>query len=94
MSPPMVTSDELDTRLCRALVEMDRVVKARPGERELLSIKLQLEALFQWTRGGAKLTLQQKGELDFGLLASRYLDDIEPDLARELCEIASYVTHC
>ena len=82
---------ELQRRLAAALPRAQAVAAATP-ERALASIALQLEALAGWTRDGAPPTQDQKDRLNFGLLASRHLDDLDPDLAAELYDIASWVT--
>jgi hypothetical protein len=93
MPSSIQTQVEYYLQLRDAIFDMKRVVSQNPGDKELLSIQMQLEATEQWTRGGKAPTLAQKGQLNFGLLASKYLHDIEPDLASRIYEIASYVTY-
>ena len=83
---------EFERRLKDALAHIDDVAREMP-EREILSIQKQLYALDQWTSHGAKPTQDQKDSLNFGLLASRYLDDVDQPLAQELYSIASFVTY-
>lgn len=83
---------EFQRRLHDAIARLVPVVAQVP-ERELLSIQKQLEALESWTKGGQKPTQAQKDELNFGLLASRYLDEIDQKLAQELYSISSWVIY-
>lgn len=83
---------ELQRRLAAALPRVQAIAAAEP-ERALASIALQLEALAGWVKDGAAPTQEQKDRLNFGLLASRHLDDLDPDLAAELYDIASWVTY-
>ena len=72
---------------------MKRVASAYPDDTGLESIVKQLEATEQWTRGGTPPTREQKGRLNFGLLASKYLDEIDSDLAQRLYNIAEFITY-
>ena len=83
---------ELQRRLAAVRPRVDAVAKTSP-ERALRSIALQLEALAGWTADGAPPTQEQKDSLNFGLLASRHLDDLDQELAEELYAIASWVTY-
>ena len=82
-----------EKELARAIADLDALVANHHGEKDLVSIKRQLQALEQWTRGDTAPTLDQKGQLKFGLLASRYLDDLDQELAHRLYDLASYVTY-
>jgi hypothetical protein len=84
---------EFDRRLDAARKAMDALVAQNPGERELASIKAQLDALHGYTRGGRRPSQDEKDRLNFGQLASRYLDDIDGALAGELYELASHVIY-
>jgi hypothetical protein len=90
---PIRSFAELQRRLAAARAGVAALVKASPGERELLSIHLQLEALAAWTADGRLPTQDEKDRLHFGLLASRHLDDLDQELAQELYAIASWVTY-
>ena len=84
--------DEFERRLKGAIVIIDELASEVP-EGATISIQKQLHALEEWTVGGAKPTQDQKDSLNFGLLASRYVDDIDQSLAQELYSLASYVTY-
>lgn len=83
---------ELQRRLAAVIPRVEVVAQATP-ERAIRSIALQLEALARWTEDGEPPTQEQKDRLNFGLLASRHLDDLDPELAAELYDIASWVTY-
>jgi hypothetical protein len=93
MADPVHSSAEFQRRLAEALEKVSALLAQHAGERELRSIHLQLEALAGWTAGGQKPTQEQKDRLNFGLLASRHLDDLDQPLAQELYALASWVTY-
>lgn len=78
--------------LAAALVALEPIARETP-EREILAIQEQLVALERWTRDDRAPTQDEKDALHFGMLASRYLADIDPHLAQQLFSIASYVTY-
>jgi hypothetical protein len=84
--------EEFERRLRGAIPRIDAIIVDFP-ERELISIQKQLHALEEWTRGGIKPTDSQRSSLNFGLLADRYLDDLDQPLAQELYALASYVIY-
>lgn len=65
--------------------------QAEPDDRIITSIRLQLEALHGWTRGGRCPSQDEKDRLNFGLLASRELDTYP--VAPKLYELASFVIY-
>jgi hypothetical protein len=83
---------EFQRRLAAARPRVDAVVQQTP-EPALRSIQLQLEALEGWTKGGQPPAQPDKDRLNFGLLASRHLDDLDAPLAQELYALASWVTY-
>lgn len=83
---------EFERRLKDALASIDDLARETP-EGAILSIQKQLHALEEWTHGGTKPTQIQKDSLNFGMLASRYIDDLDQYLAQELYSLASYVTY-
>ena len=72
---------------------MQAVVASFPADTSLRSIHEQLTQLAEWTRGGVAPTLDQRATLNFGLLASRYLHDIDGKLASLIYELASFVIY-
>ena len=84
---------EFDEALGDARSRLDRLSGEHPEERPLESIKKQLEALHSWTRDGKKPAQTQKDSLNFGLLASRHVDDLDFDLSNQLHELQSWVVY-
>lgn len=87
------TFEEFDKCLCEAMSAMASLVADCPEDRMLLSVKMQLEALNAWTRGGAAPTQAQKDSINFGQIASRCISEIDDDLAQNLYALATYVTY-
>ena len=81
------------SRLDVAISAMKKLVATYPEETELQCIEAQLEQLRTWTLGGQAPTLAEKGQLNFGAIASRDLHQLDSDLANELYEIADHVTY-
>jgi hypothetical protein len=80
-------------KLQGVIVDVKNVTSDYPTDTALQSILKQLEATEQWTRGGQPLSLEQKGRLNFGLLTSKYLDEIDSDLAQRIYNIAEFITY-
>jgi hypothetical protein len=85
------TFDEFDRALARARTEIDAMSKAEPEDRAIESVRLQLEALHEWTRGGRCPSQDEKDRFNFGRVASRELDDYP--IADTLYELASFVIY-
>jgi len=86
----MKTFEEFDAALQRARSELATIAAELPGDRAVESIRLQLEALHEYTRGGRCPSQGEKDRFNFGLLASRELDTYP--IADTLYELASFVT--
>jgi len=71
----------------------ETIAAAYPRDTALQSIVKQLKATEQWTEGGQAPTLEQKGRLNFGLLTSKYLDEIDSELAQRIYNIAEFITY-
>lgn len=84
-----MTFEEFDRLLQEAREEVAAMAKAEPEDRAIESVRLQLEALHEWTRGGRKPEQPEKDRLNFGLIASRALD-VYP-VAEKLYELADFV---
>lgn len=69
------------------------VVAAEYPEPAIVSIQKQLHALELWTRDDRAPTQAEKDDLNFGLLSSRNLTDLDPDLAQRVVRLASWVTY-
>jgi hypothetical protein len=93
MLSSITSFQEFDQRLAKAMTGMDALIAKYPGDPALESIKKQLEALHSWTRDGKKPAQADKDKLNFGLLASRNVDELDADLARDLYALASYVAY-
>jgi hypothetical protein len=84
---------EFQRRLEQARQRASALAASMPQDPQLASIAKQLDALHGFTQGGRQPTQDEKDRLNFGLLASRFMSDIDDDLAGELYELASFVTY-
>ena len=84
---------EFDAALARARAGINRLNLANPGDVFLQSISRQLAFVFGWTRGGKRPTDEQIKKLSFGVMASRAVDEFDPELAQELYRLANYLDH-
>lgn len=84
---------EFERRLEKARERASALAASMPEEAQLASIARQLDALHGFTQGGREPTQDEKDRLNFGLLASRFMSDVDDDLAGELYELASFVTY-
>lgn len=92
--PSVIASfGELERRLRSALGEVDRAAARRPEIPALRAIRAQLDELQRATAGGEPPPRALRDKLDFGQLASLHLHASEPELARDLYEIASWVVY-
>jgi hypothetical protein len=92
-APPIETIGEYETELERAIHDMERVVKQYPTDRALHAILDQLKMLQNWTSEGEPPTVDQKNQLNFGHIASRYLDDTDQDLAQRIYAIRRFIRY-
>lgn len=83
--------DEFDAALAKARAGMNRLNLANPGDAFLQSISRQLAFVFDWTRGGKRPTDEQIKKLSFGVMASKAVDEIAPELAGELYALANFL---
>ena len=82
--------EEFRRRLIEALpISFDLAQKYPEGATR--AVHEQLHMLEEWTRDGTEPTPSQKSSLSFGLIASRYIDDLDQSLAQELYALASYL---
>jgi hypothetical protein len=93
MPSSIASFSEFDHRLAAARMGIETLALQMPDDPELQSIKQQLKCLHAWTRGGRKPLQEEKDQLNFGLLASRFVSDLDDALAGELYELASYVIY-
>ncbi len=78
--------------LARTRTEMRNFVLQYPDDRMLASIEKQLEAVDIWTHNdGVPISQEQLERLNFGLLASKAVEDLDETLADELHDMSSYV---
>jgi len=82
---------EFDAALARARAGINRLNLANPGDVFLQSISRQLAFVFEWTRGGKRPTDEQIKKLSFGVMASRAVDELDPELAQELYRLGNYL---
>ena len=85
--PDIATTDELCRRIAQAQAGVAALARREPENSWLTSIQRQLDYVDGAARGGAK-RLDRADELNFGLLASLYVDDVDPALATELHAIS------
>lgn len=82
---------EFDGALSRARAGVNRLNLENPGDAFLQSISRQLAFVYDWTRGGKRPTDEQLKKLSFGVMASRNVDELDPELAAELYRLANYL---
>ncbi|MGH8028548.1 MAG: hypothetical protein ACREO3_01305 [Arenimonas sp.] len=90
MSDDLKTFEDFDRVLAATRTEIGRMATAHPDDGAIDSVRLQLEALHDWTRDGRCPAQGEKDKLNFGMIASRELSDF--DIAQDLYALASYVT--
>ena len=91
MPSSLKTFDEFDRLLGEARAELQAMLEAEPEDRAMISVKRQLDAVHEWTRGGRCPAQDEKDRLNFGLIASRELDTYP--VADKLYELASFVIY-
>ena len=84
------TFEDFDRMLASARAELARLHAQWPDDGAIASVHRQLEALHACTRGGRCPDQGQKDQFNFGLIASRDLDQYP--VANDLYELASFVT--
>lgn len=89
--PAISSFAEFDTLLAQARAGMNRLILANPGDTFLASISRQLAFVFEWTRGGKRPSDEQIKKLSFGVMASRAVDELDPELANTLYVLANYL---
>lgn len=73
----------LKQRIEQALPRVEALAAQEPGSTWLRSIAVQLRYIADAAAAG-ETSLARFGELNFALLASHYIDDVDPSLAEEL----------
>ncbi len=91
MPSSLKTFEEFDRLLAAARAELHAMSLAEPDDGAIASVKRQLDAVYGWTRGGRCPAQDEKDQLNFGLIASRALDNYP--VADSLYELASYVIY-
>jgi hypothetical protein len=89
--PPIASYTEFHLRLLSAVAALKVYEERYPDELPLNGLRRQLEALDEWSAGGKPPTVEQKNQLNFGLLASYYLAPIDRELENELHELPDYL---
>lgn len=84
---------EFKFRLDDATAALRKLEQENPEEIRLNGLRRQLEALDEWTKDGKPPTLEEKGQLNFGLLASYYLAPMDPDLTNELYALNYFILY-
>ena len=85
--PDIATTDELRRRIAQAQAGVAALARREPENSWLTSIQRQLDYVDGAACDGAK-RLDRADDLNFGLLASHYVDDVDPALATELHAIS------
>ena len=93
MPSSLASYAEFDALLASAMERVDKLAGEMPEERAIISIKNQLAAVYNWTRNGRRPDQGEKDTLNFGQIASRFLDSIDDELCGDLCELASYIIY-
>ena len=86
-----MTFEEFDALLATARAEVEAMHQEEPDDRAIESVRLQLAALHGWTRGERCPVQAEKDRLNFGLIASRELDNYP--VATKLYSLASHVIY-
>ena len=86
--PDIATIDELRRHIAQAQVGVATLARREPENSWLTSIQRQLDYVDGAAKDGAK-RLDRTDDLNFGLLASHYVDDVDPALAAELHAISA-----
>jgi hypothetical protein len=82
---------DFDAALAEARGQMNRLVGKYPGDDFLESIVRQLSFVFEWTRDGRRPTDEEIKKLTFGVMASRAVHELDPDLAELLYALADFL---
>jgi hypothetical protein len=91
MPSTLKSFEEFDQLLAVARSELAAMFATEPDDGAITSVKRQLDALHDWTRGGRCPSQAEKDQLNFGLIASRALDTYP--VADKLYELASFVIY-
>lgn len=86
--PDIATTDELRRHIAQAQAGVSALAEREPENSWLTSIQRQLHYVDSAARDGSK-RLDRADDLNFGLLASHYVDDVDPDLAAKLHAISA-----
>ncbi|WP_434613116.1 immunity protein Tsi6 family protein [Azospirillum sp. B2RO_4] len=86
--PDIATTDELRRHIAQAQAGVAALAQREPENSWLTSIQRQLDYVDGAARDGAK-RLDRADDLNFGLLASHYVDDVDSSLAAELHAISA-----
>lgn len=84
---------EFEVALQKAIAGMQKLAEQYPGDSFLESIQRQLQHVAQWTQGGKRPQDEQIKKLSFGVMASKSVDEIDPDLAQILYRLAYFLDH-
>lgn len=72
-------------------IQRMQVLPTEYRDRMTESILVQLQFLQNWVSGGYDLQAPRLDELNFGLLASKAIADIDPELEIQLINLANYI---
>lgn len=84
------TNDQFEQELEKCIKHMSGF-DASYKDRMFNSIEMQLNYLQDWSNKGFNLHDPKLLDLNFGLLAGKTFDDIDPKLCEDLIDLANYV---
>lgn len=84
---------EFDASLAKARGLMNRLILDNRAIPFSTPFHRQLAYVFDWTRGGKRPTDEQMKKRSFSVMASRAVDEIDPELAQLLYDLANYLDH-
>lgn len=72
---------------------VDMCLRSHPEDRSLASIVKQLDFVLNWSESGADPKARELKDLNFGLIASHAVEDLDADLSIQLHLISHEISH-
>ena len=85
------TDKEFQSSLRDALSKIVGLTQEYPEDAFIQSIHRQLLAVSGWIESGSHPSNEQLGKLSFGVMASRAVDELDPELAHMLYRLANHL---
>jgi hypothetical protein len=89
--PPISSFREFLTALDGAIAGMKSLIEKFPGDAFLESILRQITIVREWMQAGKWPNSEERRKLSFGVMASKAVDELDPDLAQLLYRIANFI---